>query len=89
MRRLVLIGLFLEIGVVLLVVPWSAYWERNYFSELLPGLQALLTNDFIRGAISGLGLLNLFAGVAEFTSLVTARRDEPPTIRESGAADDR
>ena len=36
MRRLLLIAFFLEVGFVLIVVPWSAYWDRNYFALALP-----------------------------------------------------
>ena len=39
--------------------------ERNYFAEALPALQPLLTNNFVRGAVTGLGLVNLFAGFAD------------------------
>jgi hypothetical protein len=33
----------------------------------------VLTNDFVRGAVSGLGLLNLAAGVAEILPPVSAK----------------
>lgn len=80
MNRWLLIAVFFEVGFVLLVVPWSRFWERNYFVESLPLLEAIVTNAFVRGAVSGLGLLNLLAGVAEITSLMLARRteDSPP-----------
>lgn len=87
MNRLLLIAVFLEVGVVLLVVPWSHFWERNYFAESLPLVQALITNNFVRGAISGLGLLNLVAGISEIVSLLMARRSEqPPSIISSADA---
>jgi hypothetical protein len=81
--------LFIEVGVVLAVVPWSAYWDRNYFAESMPLLQALITNNFVRGAVSGLGLINLGTGVSEILSLLSARRSHEPviTIRQSSAAE--
>lgn len=81
--------LFIEVGVVLAVVPWSAYWDRNYFAESIPLLQALITNNFVRGAVSGLGLINLAIGVTEILSLLSARRSHEPviTIRQSSAAE--
>ena len=79
MNRLLLIAVFLEVGIVLLVVPWSRFWDRNYFAESLPFVQAVMSNGFVRGAISGLGLLNLFAGLIELVSLLMARRSETPT----------
>jgi hypothetical protein len=74
MIRLLLTIFFLEVGLVLAVAPWSAYWERNYFAGLLPGLHAVITNSFFRGAVSGLGVVNLVAALAELRSLLSARR---------------
>ncbi|HEV3058057.1 MAG TPA: hypothetical protein VGY48_07400 [Vicinamibacterales bacterium] len=52
-----------------MVLPWSSFWERNYFAEAWPALQAFVTNNFIRGAVTGLGLVNLFAGFADLALL--------------------
>ena len=60
-------------GLLLLVLPWSTFWERNYFIQALPALGAILTNHFGRGAISGLGIVNLVAGFAEMATIFTAR----------------
>ena len=46
MIRLLLIIFFLEVGLVLAVAPWSAYWERNYFAGLIPVLHGVITNSF-------------------------------------------
>ena len=35
MRRTLFIAFFFEIGFALLVVPWSAFWDRNYFLGLV------------------------------------------------------
>ena len=74
MIRLLLIVFFVEVGLVLAVVPWSTYWERNYFAALVPLLHGIITNYFFRGAVSGLGVINLAAAVVEIRSLVSARR---------------
>jgi hypothetical protein len=68
-RRLVFVALFLEVGLLLVVLPWSGFWDRNYFGSALPGLRSIITNNFVRGAVSGLGLVNLVAGLAELTLL--------------------
>jgi hypothetical protein len=88
--RLLLIAFFLEIGFVLMVVPWSAYWDRNYFAEASPLLHALITNNFVRGAVSGIGVVNVVAGVTELFALFTARRTEDRivSIRHSSAAEE-
>ena len=77
MRRLVITALFFEIGVVLLVVPWMPYWQQNYFIDARPLVEPLLTNNFVKGAISGLGLVNLVAGLFELASLFMADRSDP------------
>jgi len=76
-RRLLLVAFFIEIGLLLIVVPWSTFWDRNYFVYAWPALRPVLTNDFVRGAVSGLGLVNLFAGFLELRPVfeTPARQD--------------
>ena len=33
-----------------------------------------MTNNFVRGAVSGLGVINVYAGVAELVGLFAAQR---------------
>jgi hypothetical protein len=73
-RRLVLVTFFVEVGLLLMVLPWSAFWERNYFVYAVPVLEPLFTSPFFRGAISGLGLLNLGAAVSELLPATTGRK---------------
>ena len=80
MTRLLLIVFFLEVGLVLAVAPWSSFWERNYFATALPMLHAVITSAYVRGAISGLGLVNLVAAAAELRSLLAARRMASPDL---------
>lgn len=73
-RRVLWVVLFLEVGILLTVVPWSTYWDRNYFTDGLPWLRRAMENTFARGAVSGLGLVNLVAAVVEARALVAALR---------------
>jgi len=57
--RLLIALLCFQLGVLLVFVPWSAFWERNYFLERFPELIPYLLNPFVRGAITGLGLLDI------------------------------
>ena len=66
-------ALFLEVGLLLVVLPWSGFWDRNYFVTALPGLRLFVTNGFVRGAVTGLGLVNLFAGLADLTLVLAVR----------------
>jgi len=67
------IALLLEVGLLLLLIPWSAFWDRNYFAQAWPPLHALLTSNYTRGAVSGLGVLNVYVALAELADLFTAR----------------
>jgi hypothetical protein len=78
-KRLIVVALFLEVGFLLLVVPWSAFWERNYFAQALPAVRELITNNFVRGAVSGLGLVNIYHGFAELIAIVVARHSSSPS----------
>jgi hypothetical protein len=73
-KRLIFVAYFLEVGLLLVLVPWSAFWERNYFAESVPLLQHALRNNFLRGAVSGLGIVNLLSGFYDLADLLMARR---------------
>ena len=55
----------LEIGFVLLLLPWTNLWDSNYFSSLTPAWNPLWLSTYVRGAISGIGLVNMWIGVSE------------------------
>jgi hypothetical protein len=72
-RRLLYVTFFIEIGLLLVVLPWSSFWERNYFGYAWPVLRDVLSNNFVRGGVSGLGFLNLLAGLAELGPVFATR----------------
>jgi len=47
------------VGLVLVVAPWTAWWDANYLLHPYPLLRSLVLNAFARGAVTGLGLANL------------------------------
>ncbi len=54
------------IGIFLVFLPWIPWiWENNYFLFQFPLLKGVLLNPFFRGAVSGLGLLNILIGIEE------------------------
>ena len=69
-------------GLLLIVLPWSTFWDRNYFASSWPLVQLLVANNFVRGAVSGLGIVNLVAGFAELAPLFSAR--ESPPVSDDG-----
>ena len=76
MKRLFIVAFFFEFGFALLVVPWSAFWDRNYFAEAVPVIHTVITNNFVRGAVSGLGVINLMSGLSELISIFLARNTD-------------
>jgi hypothetical protein len=74
--RWVLLLIWIELGFVLILVPWSEIWEVNYFLFQYPALGFLLKNPFFRGAVSGLGVLNVLLALQGFrrgTPAIAAR----------------
>jgi hypothetical protein len=55
----------IEVGMLLLVLPWSPVWENNALLLAHFELREFLQIGFVRGAISGLGLVNVFLGIWE------------------------
>ena len=63
-----------------MLIPWSAFWERNYFVEGSPAIAAFFTSSYTRGAVTGLGLVNVFAALAELSDLFG--RQQPATSNQ-------
>lgn len=80
--RLLLAAYFLEAGFLLLVIPWSEFWDRNYFADILPGLGLVVRNDFVRGAVTGVGLLTVLAGLGELGGVLAGRRGSDQPVQE-------
>jgi hypothetical protein len=69
LRRALGILVCLEVGIFLFVAPWSSLWTGYLQLGYDPAWRPILTSPFVRGAISGVGLLNLwfaFRGVWDF-----------------------
>lgn len=73
-RRVLWLVLFLEVGLLLVAVPWSTYWDRNLFLREWPAARPFVLNLYVRGAVSGLGLVNLAGAVADVVSLAASVR---------------
>ena len=54
-----------EAGMFLLLVPWSPLWTRNLLLGYYPAWRPFYMSYFVRGAVSGLGILNLAFGFRE------------------------
>ena len=66
---LVFVILCFEVGLFLLVFPWLQAWDVSWFAGMSPAVHDLWLSPFFRGALSGLGLLNIFISFAEIGRL--------------------
>jgi hypothetical protein len=64
--RVVTLLVWLELGLVLVLVPWSEIWEANYFLYQSPSLALIARNPFLRGLVSGLGVMNVLLSIGAF-----------------------
>ena len=55
----------LLVGAILIVAPWSALWEANHLLHPHPLLRSVLLSTFARGAVTGLGLVNILLALYE------------------------
>jgi hypothetical protein len=55
----------LELGIFLVVYPWTDHWQVNTIPSLVPALLKIWNSDYFRGAVSGVGALNLWVAVLE------------------------
>jgi hypothetical protein len=62
--------------LLLVLIPWSSFWDRNYFVEWSAAVGAVLTSNYTRGAVTGLGLLNIWAALGELGDLFGSRKSD-------------
>lgn len=55
----------LYLGLILFFLPWTHLWLYNRFFLYYSGVAHLTHNGAVRGIVSGLGLLNLWIGIAD------------------------
>ncbi len=67
-----------ELGLFLLIYPWTDAWTENSLSLFAPARLAaewrtVWNNSYFRGAISGIGILNIWIAVSEVFSMFSRR----------------
>jgi hypothetical protein len=73
MRRLLTILYIVicsELGIFLFILPWTLLWGKNYFIDRYPLVSDIARNYFLRGAVSGLGLADIWLAVYEIRRLL-------------------
>jgi hypothetical protein len=63
----------LEIGAFLVLFPWMDSWSLNHLPSFFPSIQSdfqdLWDDPFLKGAVSGLGVVNLYIATRQILSL--------------------
>ena len=68
--------LWLALGLALILAPWLDLWQTNYFVYTYPSLGLVLRSPYIRGAVTGLGVLDVMLSleaIRYWTSSVVTR----------------
>ena len=76
LRALTVVLLF-EMGALLLYLPWSAFWEQNYFMNHYLWLRPMVLHPSFRGIVSGVGVLDIFVAFGLFGTRTEAVRVPP------------
>jgi hypothetical protein len=75
--RAMLVVLCFEMGALLLYLPWTSFWEQNYFLSHFPVLIPVLLHPSFRGAVSGLGVVDIILAIGMIGSRSSAARVPP------------
>jgi len=58
---------------VLTISPWTVFWDRNYFAHIVPWLGLWMANAYVRGAVTGVGIVTAYAGLRDLSDVILAR----------------
>lgn len=67
----------LLVGGILVVAPWTALWDNSLLAAY-PAVRAIVVSAFTRGAVTGLGLVNVLLALHEALQILA--RPEPPDV---------
>jgi formate/nitrite transporter FocA (FNT family) len=64
-KLVIAVAFCIELGLILVVLPWTRLWTENSLLLSFPTLRSMLHQNFVRGLISGVGLIDVWLGVWE------------------------
>lgn len=67
----------LMVGVTLVFSPWTSLWEHHPVLAGSLTLREIFLAPWFRGAVSGLGLVNLAAAALDLTHILFRRPEKP------------
>ncbi|MDX1584353.1 MAG: hypothetical protein R3338_12215 [Thermoanaerobaculia bacterium] len=63
----------LEAGIFFILAPWTSFWTTNPLFQSTALVEALTQSFYLRGLISGFGLVHLLVGTREVLLLVRSQ----------------
>ena len=63
-----------EAGLFFTIVPWTTIWTLNPLLHSSVVVGSVADNPFVRGFVTGIGLLHLIIGVRDLLLIIRARR---------------
>ena len=66
----------LEAGLFFTIVPWTRMWTGNPLLHSTMTMSILSANPFVRGFVSGFGVIHLIIGIKDIMKISSARHQE-------------
>jgi hypothetical protein len=61
-------------GVALVCLPWCSFWENNNVLYVIPQIRPVIANAYFKGAVLGLGIVNIVLGISEIVHIQDASK---------------
>lgn len=75
MASVIFILFCFDLGLFLLIYPWTEGWSDNYFAWFIPSWHVFWNNSYVRGALSGIGAVNLWIAITEVFHMFAGGHD--------------
>jgi len=73
MTRVFIAVYLIEAGLILAWSPWTTWWRRNYFADVVPQLGMLMGTQGMRAAVVTIGVLTVIVGAADLWMVLSRR----------------
>ena len=65
MALVIRVVFYIELGMLLAVLPWTRLWTDNGLVAGLPKVREVMQLNFVRGLVTGIGLVDVWIGIWE------------------------
>jgi hypothetical protein len=86
MTRLLVAVYLIETGLLLMVSPWTEWWRRNYFADIVPAIRWFMLSRSAWVIVVTTGAITMLAGAADLYRLFFRRADRTQATAASGSS---